>query len=62
MAEVLNLRMARKRKERGRRARIAGENRARYGRSKAEATLDEAQQALHEAHLNAHRRDDGDDC
>ena len=59
--EILNLRLARKRKERAERERVADENRARFGRSKAEAKRETAQRALDEARLGGHRRDDGDD-
>ena len=61
MVEIVNLRQARKRKECGVRERGAEENRARFGRSKAEAKREAAQRALDEARLGAHRRDEGDD-
>lgn len=61
MVEIVNLRQARKRKERGRREITAQENRARYGRSKAETNLEAAQRTLDAARLDGHRRDDGDD-
>ena len=61
MVEILNLRRARKRKERGERERTADENRARFGRSKAESTREAAERALEDARLGAHRLDDGDD-
>ena len=60
MAEIVNLRLTRKRKERVERERAADENRARFGRSKAEAARETAQRALEDARLGAHRRDDGD--
>ena len=60
MVEIVNLRQARKRKKRVERERTAEENRARFGRSKAEATRETAQRALEDARLGAHRRDDGD--
>lgn len=59
MVEILNLRRARK--ERVERDRTAEENRARFGRSKAEATRQAAERALDDARLSAHRLDDGDD-
>jgi hypothetical protein len=40
LAEIVNLRRARKLKERGRQQAEAAENRALFGRSKAEANLD----------------------
>ena len=61
MVEIVNLRQARKRKLREDRERMADENRARFGRGKAEATRDTAQRALDKARLDGHRRDDGDD-
>jgi hypothetical protein len=60
MTEVINLRRARKRKERETRERTAEENRARFGRSKAETTRQAAQRALDDARHGAHRRGDGD--
>jgi len=60
MVEIVNLRQARKRKKRVERERTAEENRARFGRSKAEAAQEAAQRALEGARLDAHRRDDGD--
>ena len=61
MVEIVNLRQARKRKERRHREITAEENRARFGRSKPEASLEAAQRALDAARLDGHRRDDGDD-
>ncbi|MFW6076531.1 MAG: DUF4169 family protein [Hyphomicrobiales bacterium] len=61
MVEIVNLRQARKRKERGDRARTADENRARFGRSKAESKLGAAQRALDKARHSAHKRDEDDD-
>ncbi|HUF44517.1 MAG TPA: DUF4169 family protein [Aestuariivirgaceae bacterium] len=61
MAEIVNLRLARKRKDRGERERTAGENRARFGRSRAEVAREAAERALEETRLSAHRRDDGDE-
>jgi hypothetical protein len=61
MVETINLRLARKRKERAERERAAQLNRARFGRSRSESDRDKAQRVLDEARLSAHRRDDGDD-
>jgi hypothetical protein len=71
MVEIVNLRQVRKRKAREVREHAAEENRARFGRSKADVMLERAQRALdeayHDAHsrgahsLDAHRRDEGDD-
>jgi hypothetical protein len=61
MVEIVNLRQARKRKERRRRETTAEENRARFGRSKAEASIEAAQRRLEAARLDGHQREDGDD-
>ena len=61
MVEIVNLRQARKRQERRRRETTAEENRARFGRSKAEASLEAAQRALEAVRLDGHKRDDGND-
>ena len=55
MAEIVNLRRARKLKERGRQQAEAAENRALFGRSKAEKHLIESERALAEANLDARR-------
>ena len=62
MAEIVNLRRARKLKERERQQAEAVQNRAVFGRSKAEKRLVESERALAEASLEAHRlaRPDGD--
>ena len=62
MAEIVNLRRARKLKERERQQAQAAERRAVFGRSKAEKRLTESERALAEAGLDARRlaRPDGD--
>ena len=62
MAEIVNLRRARKLKERERQQAEAVQNRTVFGRSKAEKRLVKREQALAEASLEAHRitRPDGD--
>jgi hypothetical protein len=55
LAEIINLRRARKLKERGRQQAEAAENRALFGRSKAEKHLIESERALAEANLDARR-------
>jgi Domain of unknown function (DUF4169) len=62
LAEIVNLRRARKLKERGRQQAEAAENRALFGRSKAEKHLIESERALAEANLDARRlaKPDGD--
>jgi hypothetical protein len=61
VAEIVNLRQARKRKARDDKARIAEQNRAAFGR-----TLDERERARRLAekagrHLEGHRREPGDE-
>ena len=62
MAEIVNLRRARKLKERERQQGEAPQNRAVFGRSKAEKRLVESERTLAEASLDAHRlaKPDGD--
>ena len=62
MTEIINLRRARKLKERERQQNEAAERRAVFGRSKAEKRLVESERALAEASLDARRlaRPDGD--
>ncbi|MGC2783610.1 MAG: DUF4169 family protein [Roseiarcus sp.] len=62
MPEIVNLRRARKLKERERQQAEAAQNRALFGRSKAEKRLIESERALAEASLDAHRlaEPDGD--
>jgi hypothetical protein len=63
MAEIINLRQARKRKERGDKARAADENRVKHGRSAKEAKHARLEKALDARRLEGHRRapaEDGD--
>ena len=62
LAEIVNLRRARKLKERERSQAEAAQNRAVFGRSKAEKRLIESERALAEASLDARRlaKPDGD--
>ena len=55
MPEVLNLRRARKLKERERRQAEAAQNRTLFGRSKGEKRLIESERALSQASLDARR-------
>jgi hypothetical protein len=55
LGEIVNLRRARKRKERQREEAIADQNRVVFGRSKAERRLVETERAVAEANLEAHR-------
>jgi hypothetical protein len=62
LAEIVNLRRARKLRERERQQAEAAQNRTVYGRSKAEKRLVESERTLAEASLDAHRlaKPDGD--
>ncbi len=55
MGEIVNLRRARKRKERQREEAVADQNRVVFGRSKAERRLIQTERAIAEANLEAHR-------
>jgi hypothetical protein len=55
LSEIVNLRRARKRKERQRAEAAADRNRVVFGQSKAERRLSESERALAEASLDAHR-------
>ena len=57
MAEIINLRQARKRKARADREARATENRIAFGRTKAERTLTKAEQDLAQSRLDSHKRD-----
>lgn len=60
MAEIVNLRRARKQKARTEAGKQAERNRIAFGRSKAERNLTEAEHAKAERHIEGHRlsRDD----
>ena len=60
MAEVINLRRARKARERADEERRAAENRVRYGRPKAEKRLKDARAEKERRDLEGKRRDPGD--
>jgi len=60
MAEVINLRTARKRAKREQDAKRAEENRLAYGQPKAERRLEEARREKLQRHLDAHRIEPGD--
>jgi hypothetical protein len=60
-AEIINLRRARKAKERRSAQARAEENRAAFGRTKRERTLTQAEQDLEARRLDALRRQRGND-
>jgi len=55
MAEIVNLRRARKAKARSEAETQAAQNRIEFGRTKAERKLTEAEKALQAARLEGHR-------
>ena len=57
MAEIVNLRQARKGKARGDKEAQAAANRAKFGRSKAEKDVEAAKQALADRALEGHKRE-----
>ena len=60
MAEIVNLRMARKRKRRSEAEAIASANRAKHGVNRADRERSEALLHLETRSLAAHRREDVD--
>ncbi|PPB80042.1 uncharacterized protein DUF4169 [Albidovulum inexpectatum] len=58
MAKIVNLRTIRKRRAREEDTKRAAENAARFGRTKAQKTLEETRAELSRRRLDAHRRDD----
>jgi len=57
MAEIINLRQARKNKARAEKEARAEQNRISFGRTKAEKKLTKAEQDLAKSRLEAHRRE-----
>jgi Domain of unknown function (DUF4169) len=55
MAEIINLRTVRKRRERDDQARLADENRTRHGRTKAQKQRDRHEALTLQTHVEAHR-------
>ena len=58
MSKVVNLNKVRKLKAREAAEKLAAENRVKFGRTKAQKQLDEAEAALAKARLDARKRDD----
>lgn len=58
MAEIVNLRMARKHKARAEREVVATENRNTFGKTKAERENDAATKKLDAKRLDGHKRED----
>jgi len=57
MAEIVNLRTARKRRDRAEKARKADENRALHGRTKGQKTTEATERERALARLDGHRRE-----
>jgi len=58
MAEIVNLRQARKAKARAEKEAEAAANRAKFGQTKAERSAEEARRKLAEKQLDSHKRED----
>lgn len=58
MGDVVSLKLHRKRKDRAAKDELAAENRAKFGRSKAEKKLTDAETAKAAKDLDAHKLDD----
>jgi hypothetical protein len=58
MAEVVNLRLARKNKARAEKETRASRNRVAFGRTKAERDATKTEKEIAERRLDLHRRDD----
>ncbi|QQR40588.1 DUF4169 family protein [Devosia rhizoryzae] len=58
MADIVNLRTARKQKARADKDAKASENRVFFGRTKAEKLKEAAEKARAEKHVEAHKRED----
>ena len=61
MGEIVNLRQVRKQKARAEKEKLAGENRALHGRSKAEKTRDRLTADKAEKFVAGHRRERPED-
>lgn len=57
MSEIINLRQKRKQQNRDEKRRLADENAAKHGRTKAEKTLQQAQALKAARVLDGHKRD-----
>ncbi len=61
-AEIINLRQARKRREREAKDAEAAGNRARFGRTRAERERDDIDEAKIRQHLDGHHLENGSDA
>ena len=62
MVDIVNLRQARKRKQRDDRARAAEDNRTKFGRAATDRKLAQRGKALEEERLEGHKRTPADDA
>ena len=60
MAEIINLRQARKQKARAEKEARADQNRVTFGRTKAEKELTKAERELAQRRIDSHKRDDNE--
>jgi hypothetical protein len=60
MAEIINLRQARKHKARAEKEARADQNRISFGRTKAEKELTKAERDLANRRIDSHKRDDNE--
>jgi hypothetical protein len=60
MAEIINLRQARKQKARAEKEARADQNRIAFGRTKAEKELTKAERDMAQRRLDSHKRDDNE--
>jgi hypothetical protein len=58
MAEVINLRQARKHKARAEKDATSEQNRKKFGRTKAQKQVEAAEKARAEKHIEGHKRDE----
>lgn len=58
MADIINLRTARKQKARAEKDATAAQNRALFGRTKAQKLLEASQKGRAEKHIEGHKRED----
>jgi hypothetical protein len=61
MAEIINLRQARKRKAKADKEAKAAANRAAFGRAKDERSLEDARRDRERRHIDSHKRDTPDE-
>jgi hypothetical protein len=58
MAEIVNLKLARKRRDRAEKEQVAEQNRQKFGRTKADREKDAATKAIEAKKLDGHKLED----